>query len=105
MKNRNRRRTRSSWRLQGNAAARRSTINDARCGDKDDSLDGYYPGKLQIEGAAECIYVTVSGPAITNWSVTLPYLRRGKQVVFGNPTESFDDSLNFLPGWPSGQQT
>jgi hypothetical protein len=90
-------------RKQGGSAI--ITVNDARCGEPDDSLDGYYPGKLQIEGAPDCIYITVSGPAITTWSVTVPYMRRGKQIVFGNAVEAFDDSLNFLPGWPSGPQT
>jgi NAD(P)-dependent dehydrogenase (short-subunit alcohol dehydrogenase family) len=80
------------------------TVNDARFGEPG-TLDGYYPGKLEIEGAPECIYITVSGPAITTWSVTVPYVRRGKEIVFGNAIEAFDDSLNLLPGWPSGPQT
>jgi hypothetical protein len=89
-------------RKQGGSAI--ITVNDARCGDPDDSLDGYYQGKLQIEGAPECTYITVSGPAITTWSISVPYLRRGNEIVFGNPVEEFDDALNFLPGWPSGPQ-
>jgi len=80
------------------------TVNDARCGDPDYPLDGYYPGKLEIEGATECIYVTISGPAITTWSLTVPYEYRDNQLIFGNTTESFDDELNLLPGWPSTPQ-
>jgi hypothetical protein len=76
------------------------TVNDARCGEEG-SLEGYYPGKLEIEGAPECIYITVSGPAIRTWSISVPYSRRGDQFVFENPIEEFDDALNFLPGWPS----
>jgi len=89
-------------RKQGGSAI--ITVNNARCGEPG-TLDGYYPGKLEIEGAPECIYITVSGPAITTWSVTVPYVRRGKEIVFGNAVEAFDDSLNLLPGWPSGPQT
>jgi hypothetical protein len=32
-------------------------------------VEGYYSGKLAVEGARECIMLTVSGPAIQTWTV------------------------------------
>ncbi|SRR6266849_4627420 len=80
------------------------TVNDAYCSEHN-SLEGYYQGKLQNEDAPECIYVTVSGPAITTWSMSVPYRRNGNEFVFGTPIETFNDSLNLLPGWASGEQS
>ena len=47
-----------------------------------------------------CIFLTVSGPSITTWSLSLPYESMGGEVIFGNPTETVNDVLNLLPGWP-----
>jgi hypothetical protein len=47
-----------------------------------------------------CIFLTISGPSVTTWSLSLPYDSDGNKIVFGNPTETSDDVLNLLPGWP-----
>jgi hypothetical protein len=47
-----------------------------------------------------CIFLTISGPSITTWSLSLPYVSMGNEVVFGNQTETVNDVLNLLPGWP-----
>jgi hypothetical protein len=47
-------------------------------------VEGYYPGKLAVDGAKECIMLTVSGPAIQTWSVDLPYQRSDNGIEFGD---------------------
>ena len=76
------------------------TINDAHIGETS-SAEGYYRGKLAEEKAPECIYLTISGPAIPTWSLTLPYAHIDNEIVFGAPNESLGDSINFLPKWPT----
>jgi hypothetical protein len=49
----------------------------------------------------DCIFLTISGPSVTTWSLSLPYSCRGEEVVFGSPTETMDDVLSLLPGWPA----
>ena len=49
----------------------------------------------------ECIYLTVSGPSLTTWSVCVPYKRFGNHIHFGDPSEALDDILNLVPGWPT----
>ncbi len=50
--------------------------------------------------AQECIYLTVSGPDVQTWTISLPYYRVGNEIVYGSPDETFDDILTLLPGWP-----
>lgn len=76
------------------------TINDAHIGEPG-SAEGYYRGKLAAEKAPECIYLTISGPAIPTWSLALPYAHVENEIVFGTPDESLGDSINFLRGWPT----
>ena len=82
------------------------TVNDAHCAKPSAtvSLEGYFPGKLEVEGSPECIYVTVSGPSITTWSISAPYKRTATGIIFEKSTESFGDSLSLLEGWASGRQ-
>ena len=64
--------------------------------------DGVKTDPTSAEKAKQdCIYVAVSGPQIPTWSVTLPYLKVGNEIYFEDPTESLNDFLNLLPGWPS----
>ena len=87
---------------EGNAHAI-ITINDAHCvpNSSDDFLESYYPGKLAAERAPECIYLTVSGPSINTWSISVPYERKGQQIIFEDPVETTGDRLNLLTGWAS----
>jgi hypothetical protein len=81
------------------------TCNDAYIKDRADQnyMEGYYPGKLAVEGAKECILLTVSGPQMESWSVEVPYQRSEKGIEFGPQSESFGDDLGFLTNWGSGK--
>jgi hypothetical protein len=87
---------------EGNAQAI-ITINDAHCigNSSDDFLESYYHGKLAVERAPECIYLTVSGPAINTWSISVPYERKGEQIIFKDQVETTGDRLTLLAGWAS----
>jgi hypothetical protein len=84
-------------------AAALITCNDAYMKDNasDQYMEGYYPGKLAIEGAKECIVLTVSGPLIETWSVEVPYQRGKDGIQFGAQKESFGEQLGFLANWGS----
>jgi hypothetical protein len=72
------------------------TVHDAYwAGDGDWDPDGYYPGKLAVDGSQECIFVTISGPAIETWSIRVPYQRANGVISFGPAEESFGDAVNF----------
>ena len=62
-------------------------------------VEGYYPGKLAVDGAKECIMVTMSGPAIQTWSVDIPYQRIDGGIKFGDAVEQVDGEVGFLEGW------
>jgi hypothetical protein len=47
----------------------------------------------------ECIFVTVSGPNIQTWTISVSYRREGSEIIFEKPIESHGDILNLLPGW------
>jgi hypothetical protein len=79
------------------------TLNDARVTDRTGGAGGYAVYTPTPSGRGEereCIYVTVSGPSIQTWTLCLPYERVGDKIVFGEPSETFNDLLNLLPGWP-----
>jgi hypothetical protein len=67
------------------------TINDANM---TDAL-----GKDSAGLPNECIFVTVSGPNIPTWTVSVSYRREGSEIIFEKLIESQDDILNLLPGW------
>jgi hypothetical protein len=76
------------------------TVNDARIKNE------LGAGNLQstrdanaTETPNECIYVTVSGPAIKTWTVSVSYERIGSEIRFHRELESSGDILNLLPGW------
>jgi hypothetical protein len=83
------------------------TINDAHWVDdsSDGFLEGYFQGKLAAEKARGCIYLTVSGPSINTWSISVAYERRGEQIVFGDQEETSGDRLNLLNGWASSHHS
>ena len=49
----------------------------------------------------DCIFLTVSGPSIPTWSLSMPYTSVGNEIVFGEPTETVNDVLNLLSDWPA----
>jgi hypothetical protein len=64
-----------------------------------ESIAGYYPGKLAIEGAQECIMLIVSGPKIQTWAVEIPYTRINEGIEFGEMCEELGGQVGFLEGW------
>lgn len=81
------------------------TVNDARISGPSDFQRLFStPGNANEGAGSDCIFVTVSGPAIRTWTVCLPYERIGDNFAFGSPNETFDDFLNLLPGWPVDQK-
>jgi len=64
-------------------------------------VEGYYPGKLAVDGARECIMLTVSGPAIETWALEIPYERIGNTIEFGDAGEETAGEVEFLEGWIS----
>jgi hypothetical protein len=67
------------------------TINDANVTDAPRLDNAALPN--------ECIFMTVSGPNIQTWTVSVSYRREGSQIIFEKPVESQEDILNLLPGW------
>lgn len=66
-------------------------------------VEGYYPGKLAVEGAKECIMLAVSGPTIETWALEIPYERIGNTIEFGDACEEAAGEVGFLEGWVSGE--
>ncbi|PYU06726.1 MAG: hypothetical protein DMG33_07000, partial [Acidobacteria bacterium] len=57
------------------------TINDAKLTNMVSARSGGAKQDLRTnEGTQDCIYLTVSGPAIRTWSVCLPYERAGYEI-------------------------
>jgi NAD(P)-dependent dehydrogenase (short-subunit alcohol dehydrogenase family) len=80
------------------------TINDANIRNPPRvGSEHYASGKVTPNEVQECIYLGVSGPSFRTWTICLPYERVGNEIVFGNPSETLDDILNLLPGWPTEQ--
>lgn len=81
------------------------TCNDAlwsnNAGTED--VEGYYPGKLALDGANECIMLTVSGPAIQTWSAQIPYQKMDDGIEFGAVSDEVGGEVGFLEGWASGK--
>jgi len=80
------------------------TINDANVRNPA-RADSEHHGseKVTPKEVQECIYLAVSGPSIQTWTICLPYERVGNEIVFGSPSETLDDILSLLPGWPTMQ--
>ena len=74
------------------------TLNDARYAPPDD-METHEWGDLERQSAPECIMIAVSGPAIENWTLLLPYHRKGDEIVFGETQEHSGGTVGMLPGW------
>jgi hypothetical protein len=77
-----------------NNAAAIITLNDANV-----SSGGPHTGPTDKLNLQECIFLSVSGPSFSAWSVCLPYDRVGSRIAFGEPSETSGDFLNLTPGW------
>jgi hypothetical protein len=78
------------------------TLNDARYAPPDDP-DTHEWGYLERQGAPECIMISVSGPAMENWTLLLPYKREKGEIVFEQPQELPGGTVGMLPGWASNE--
>ena len=70
------------------------TVNDANISKGREHSDP--TGKQDLQ---DCIFLTVSGPSFSAWSLCLPYHRLGTRIEFGELSETSGDFLNLLPGW------
>jgi hypothetical protein len=77
------------------------TINDTNITDHPITKSEHANDPKQQSTSQECIFVTVSGPSMRTWSLSLPYIRSANEILFGDPIESWGDILNLLPNWPS----
>lgn len=60
----------------------------------------YLWGDIQDKSADRCILVTVSGPGIKNWAVSLPFKIRNGKVAFKKRFEfRHGVDLGLFPGW------
>ena len=74
------------------------TINDAQI-TKPPQEDNSQP-ELAGDGIGkECLYLTISGPGVQTWTVSVPYYRATSGIIFGKQLEATNDILNLLPGW------
>jgi hypothetical protein len=80
------------------------TINDATVTSdlEADSL-GTTVMRADRKTKQDCIFLTVSGPSIPTWSLSIPYTS-GNEIVFGQPTETMNDVLNLLSDWPAARK-
>ena len=80
------------------------TLNDARAWNvppeqRESYLKTYYSGKLQDELAPECILVSLSGPELPIYTITVPYFRVDREICFGEEEEDYGGKLGLLEGW------
>jgi hypothetical protein len=82
------------------------TINDANVtSDSEISSQSAINGAANLKRVQECMFLAVSGPAIQTWTTCLPYDRTSDGIVFGMPSETTNDFLNLLRGWPKDQRS
>jgi hypothetical protein len=86
---------------KNNCAVALVTCNDALWSNNagPEYVEGYYPGKLAVDRARECIMLTVSGPAIQTWSTQIPYQRVDDGIEFGDVVEEIGSEAGFLEEW------
>jgi hypothetical protein len=82
------------------------TINDTTVTSdlEADSL-GIGVTRADREAKQDCIFLTISGPSIPTWPLSMPYTSIGDEIVFGKPTETVNDaSICFQGGPPQENQ-
>ena len=80
------------------------TLNDAFVGDKYEP-DKYQWGDAAADPKGECIFVTVSGRGIENWTKEVKYHRDENGLKFDKATEENKSFIGFLGDWArSGQR-
>ena len=73
------------------------TLNDAFIGDKHDG--DYEWGEIGKNPKGECVFVTVSGPDLENWTKETEYRRGPDGIVFAAPAEERNSFIGILGDW------
>jgi len=74
------------------------TLNDAFIGDKY-APENYEWGQAAADPKGECIFVTLSGPGLENWTIEVEYRREPGGLVFSPPTEEEKSFIGLLGDW------
>jgi hypothetical protein len=74
------------------------TLNDAYIGDKYDA-DKYEWGKAAADPKGECLFVTISGPGLENWTKEIEYRRGPDGIVFSPAEEERNSFIGMLGEW------
>lgn len=74
------------------------TVNDAFVGGNCDT-EKYEWGQAAKNPKGECLFVTVSGPRIENWTKEIEYRRGPEGIVFSPPEEEQNSFIGFLGEW------
>jgi hypothetical protein len=76
------------------------TINDAQITKPPQEDNAQTQPESAGDGISkECLYLTISGPGVQTWTVSVPYYRATSGIIFGKQFEATNDILNLLPGW------
>jgi hypothetical protein len=80
------------------------TINTSRqmsVADQDD-LERYWWGQLETEteGVSKALVITISGPGMKAWCMSLPFAVRNSEVVLGEAADFEPAEIGLLPKWP-----
>ena len=74
------------------------TLNDAFVGDGASSTD-YEWGQIAKDPKGECLFLTVSGPGLENWTKEIEYRRGPSGIVFSPPIEERNSFIGMLGDW------
>lgn len=74
------------------------TLNDAFIGGKYDP-EKYEWGQAAADPKGECLFVTISGPGLENWTKEIEYRRGADGIVFCPPTEERKSFIGTLGEW------
>jgi hypothetical protein len=74
------------------------TLNDAFIGGKYDP-ETYEWGQAAANPRGECLFVTISGPGLENWTKEIEYSRKPEGIVFATPTERRKSFIGKLGEW------
>jgi hypothetical protein len=65
-----------------------------------EELHEYQWGDLEKSGAQRAIIVTISGPSVDSWSLSLPYRFENGAVLLGDSGGFQPAVVDLLPDWP-----
>jgi len=88
---------------EGNAVAI-VTLNDAYVGTKLDPDEEYEWGQVAADPKGECLFVTISGPDLENWTKEVQYRRGPDGLCFSSPVEERNALIGLLGEWSSNHQ-